>query len=109
MTYESNLRLSGCDPITMVNVLEGLNVDVLGVNCSLGPVELTPIINDILKVATVLLIKSNASITYIEGKTCYNIDIDTFVSKSIEHVKNGVKSLVAIGTTPELVEIKQYT
>ena len=29
MTYENNLRtLSGCDPLTMVNVLEGLNVDV---------------------------------------------------------------------------------
>ena len=64
MTFESNLRtLSGCDPITMVNVLEGLNVDVLGVNCSLGPIELTPIINDILKVATVpVMIQPNAGL-----------------------------------------------
>lgn len=84
MTFESNLRtLSGCDPITMVNVLEGLNVDVLGVNCSLGPIELTPIINDILKVATVpVMIQPNAGLPcLVEGKTCYNMDIDTFVSK----------------------------
>ena len=40
MTYETNQRtLSGCDPVTMVNILEGLNVDALGINCSLGPVE----------------------------------------------------------------------
>ncbi len=31
MTFESNGRtLSGCDPLTMVNVLEGLKVDALG-------------------------------------------------------------------------------
>lgn len=107
MTFESNLRtLSGCDPITMVNVLEGLNVDVLGVNCSLGPIELTPIINDILKVATVpVMIQPNAGLPcLVEGKTCYNMDIDTFVSKSIEHIKNGVRIIGGCcGTTPEFI------
>ena len=41
MTFETNGRsLSGCDPLTMVNVLEGLKVDALGINCSLGPNEM---------------------------------------------------------------------
>lgn len=107
MTYESNLRtLSGCDPITMVNVLEGLNVDALGVNCSLGPIELTPIIDEILKIATVpVMIQPNAGLPcLVEGKTCYNMDKDTFVNESIKHVLNGVSIIGGCcGTTPEFI------
>ena len=107
MTYESNLRtLSGCDPITMVNVLEGLNVDVLGVNCSLGPIELTPIINDILKIATVpVMLQPNAGLPcLVEGKTCYNMDEETFVTESIKHVINGVSIIGGCcGTTPAFI------
>lgn len=107
MTYESNLRtLSGCDPITMVNVLEGLNVDALGVNCSLGPIELTSIIDEILKIATVpVMIQPNAGLPcLVEGKTCYNMDKDTFVNESIKHVLNGVSIIGGCcGTTPEFI------
>ena len=53
MTFEQNKRtLTGTDPLTFVNVVEGLGVDVLGVNCSLGPNELKPIINEILEVSS---------------------------------------------------------
>ena len=41
MTFEGHQRtLTGTDPLTFVNVAEGLKVDALGVNCSLGPIEL---------------------------------------------------------------------
>jgi len=50
MSYQDDGRtLTGTDPITMVNVIQGLGVDALGVNCSLGPNEMLPIITDILK------------------------------------------------------------
>ena len=90
----------------MVNVLEGLNVDVLGVNCSLGPIELTPIINDILKTATVpVMIQPNAGLPcLVEGKTCYNMDKETFVNESLKHVINGVSIIGGCcGTTPEFI------
>lgn len=107
MTYETNQRtLSGCDPITMVNILEGLNVDALGVNCSLGPVELTPIINEILKTASIpVILQPNAGLPcLVAGKTCYNMDSDTFVFESIKHVKNGVSIIGGCcGTTPEFI------
>ena len=108
MTYESNLRtLSGCDPLTMVNVLEGLNVDVLGVNCSLGPIELTPIIDQILAVATVpVMLQPNAGLPcLVEGKTCYNMDQETFVNESLKHVSNGVAIIGGCcGTTPAFIQ-----
>ena len=107
MTYENNLRtLSGCDPLTMVNVLEGLNVDVLGVNCSLGPIELTPIIDQILAAATIpVLLQPNAGLPcLVEGKTCYNMDKETFVQESLKHVKNGVAIIGGCcGTTPDFI------
>ena len=105
MTYETNQRtLSGCDPVTMVNILEGLNVDALGINCSLGPVELTPIINEVLKTASLpVILQPNAGLPcLVAGKTCYNMDSDTFVAESIKHVKNGVRIIGGCcGTTPE--------
>lgn len=107
MTYESNLRtLSGCDSITMVNVLEGLNVDALGVNCSLGPIELTPIINDILSYANVpVIMQANAGLPcLVEGKTCYQMSEEVFVKESIQHVKNGVAIVGGCcGTTPAFI------
>ena len=42
MTFEQNGRtLSGNDPVTFVNTVQGLGADMLGVNCSLGPVSYT--------------------------------------------------------------------
>lgn len=107
MTYETNQRtLSGCDPVTMVNILEGLNVDALGINCSLGPVELTPIINEVLKTTSLpVILQPNAGLPcLVAGKTCYNMDSDTFVAESIKHVKNGVRIIGGCcGTTPEFI------
>lgn len=107
MTYETNQRtLSGCDPVTMVNILEGLNVDALGINCSLGPVELTSIINEVLKTASLpVILQPNAGLPcLVAGKTCYNMDSDTFVAESIKHVKNGVRIIGGCcGTTPEFI------
>lgn len=107
MTYEANGRtLSGCDTLTMVNVLEGLHVDALGVNCSLGPKELSPIINEILSYAHVpVLMQPNAGLPcLVDGKTCYHLGVDEFVEESIKHVKNGVAIIGGCcGTTPEFI------
>ncbi|MFV0394634.1 MAG: homocysteine S-methyltransferase family protein [Coprobacillaceae bacterium] len=109
MTYENNQRtLSGCDALTMVNVLEGLNVDVIGVNCSLGPIELTPIINEILQSSTVpVMLQPNAGLPQlVEGKTCFTMDADTFVKESIKHVENGVRIIGGCcGTTPAYIKM----
>lgn len=109
MTFENNYRtLSGCDAITMVNVLEGLKVDAIGVNCSLGPIELTPIINQILEHATIpVMVQPNAGLPcLVEGKTCYNLDATTFVKETIKHVENGVAIIGGCcGTTPEYIRL----
>ena len=43
MTFEDNGRtFSGCTVEAMAITLEGLGVDAMGINCSLGPVEIYP-------------------------------------------------------------------
>ncbi|HVI43066.1 MAG TPA: homocysteine S-methyltransferase family protein, partial [Anaerovoracaceae bacterium] len=49
VTLEKNGRmLMGTDPHTAVNILQDLGIDALGVNCSLGPKEMTGIAKEFL-------------------------------------------------------------
>ena len=108
MTFEENKRtLTGTDPLTFVNVVEGLGVDVLGVNCSLGPTELKPIIDEILAVSsTPILIQPNAGLPCLhEGHTCYEVTSEEYALSMIDYMQRGV-SIVGgcCGTTPEFIE-----
>lgn len=109
MTFENNYRtLSGCDTLTMITVLEGLHVDAIGVNCSLGPIELTPIINAILENTKLpVMVQPNAGLPcLVNGKTCYNMNADVFVQETIKHVQNGVSIIGGCcGTTPEYISL----
>ena len=90
MTFETNGRsLSGCDPLTMVNVLEGLKVDALGINCSLGPNEMAPIIENILEsTSSPVMIQPNAGLPLLEdGQTVYPMKVDEFIEAIVPLVK----------------------
>lgn len=108
MTFEQNKRtLTGSDPTTFVNVVEGLGVDALGVNCSLGPNELKPIINEILEVScTPVLIQPNAGLPVLkDGKTCYEVTSQEYALAMLDYMNEGV-SIVGgcCGTTPDFIE-----
>jgi len=108
MTFEDNGRtLTGSDPITFVNVVEGLGVDALGVNCSLGPHELKPIIDEILETSsTPVLIQPNAGLPVLKnGQTCYEVTSQDYAQSMIEYMQKGV-SIVGgcCGTTPDFIQ-----
>lgn len=107
MSFEQNERtFTGCNPESMVMTLEALGVDVIGVNCSLGPKELKGVIERILKVATVpVMIQPNAGLPKIvNGKTIYNIDIEEFCECVVDFVHKGVSIIGGCcGTTPEYI------
>lgn len=107
MTFEANGRtLTGTDPETMVNILEGLGVDALGMNCSLGPVESKVILAEILKYASIpVMIQPNAGLPEIRnGETVYSITEDQFVSEALEFAKDGVSIIGGCcGTTPSYI------
>ncbi len=112
MTFEQNGHtLTGSDPTTFVNVVEGLGVDALGVNCSLGPQELKPIIDELLEVSSIpVMIQPNAGLpVFKDGETCYDMEPFAFAQMMSDYMEKGV-SIVGgcCGTTPEFIaEVKK--
>lgn len=108
MTFEANGRtLTGTDPETMVNILEGLGVDALGMNCSLGPVESKVILADILRYASIpVMIQPNAGLPEIRNReTVYSITEDEFVAVALEFAGDGVTIIGGCcGTTPSYIK-----
>ena len=108
MTFEANGRtLTGTDPETMVAILEGLGVDALGMNCSLGPVESRGILEEILSHATFpVMIQPNAGLPVIrEGKTVYSITEEEFVREAAGFLEAGVSIIGGCcGTTPSYIQ-----
>lgn len=64
MTFEENMRtFTGCCISSMAITLEGLGVDAVGVNCSLGPVQLQGVIEELAKWTKLpIIVKPNAGL-----------------------------------------------
>ena len=62
MTYEATGRtFLGCSPAAAALTLEGMGADAIGVNCSLGPREMPPLVEELLQWTTLpIVLKPNA-------------------------------------------------
>ena len=105
MTYQDNGRtFVGVDPVSSTISLQGLGVDALGVNCSLGPDELIPVVETILKYATVpVMVQANAGLPDMQGN--YGYSSEEYSERMLEMANMGVRVLGGCcGTTPEFIE-----
>lgn len=70
MTYQEDGRtFVGCDPRSAALTLSGLGADALGVNCSLGPKELAPVVGELLRYARVpVMVQPNAGLPENAGR-----------------------------------------
>lgn len=103
---ESGRTFMGTDVATFVFVAESLGVDVLGANCSLGPVQLQPIVDDLVKYSsTPILIQANAGLpTYKDGKTYYNVNPSEYSKEIKIMAEKGVSVFGGCcGTTPTYI------
>lgn len=103
---KSGKTLGGTSPLTMTFILQGLGVDALGINCSYGPKEMLPLIEEILKYSKVpVIIQPNAGIPkYFQGNCTYNISSDEFAEYACIFAKKGVRILGGCcGTTPDYI------
>lgn len=109
MTFQEDGRtLNGTDPETMVNILEGLGVDGLGMNCSLGPAQVQRVVEEILKHATVpVVLQPNAGMpSIVEGQTTYDVSKEAFCDVMATYVDQGVAIVGGCcGTTPAYIEL----
>ncbi len=104
---EDGTLMTGASPAAMVALLEGMGADAIGINCSLGPKALAPVIKEYLKYSsTPVILKPNAGLPYVEnGQTLYNISPDGFASEILPLVKDGVGIVGGCcGTTPEYIK-----
>lgn len=112
--YDENMKLmTGANPKAMVALLEGLRVDALGVNCSLGPDKMLPVAAELLENASIpVIVNPNAGLPVIkDGKTEFNVDAKAFAKSMTEIAKLGASILGGCcGTTPDYIrETKEVT
>ena len=106
MTFEENGRtFTGVSLQAMALTLEGLGVDAMGINCSLGPVEIFPMAEKLRSLTDLpLVIKPNAGLPD-PATGAYDITCDQFVEKMEDFLKLGIELIGGCcGTTPEYIE-----
>ncbi len=103
--YSANGKLmTGADPSAMIAMLEGMGADAIGVNCSLGPKQLAPIVEQYLRYSSVpVLVKPNAGLPRIaDGKTVYDVGPAEFARDVSAFLSGGARIAGGCcGTTPE--------
>lgn len=107
MSFDQSLRtFAGCPIEAMIATMEGLGVNALGVNCSLGPKQLDDIVNVLVKKCSVpIILKPNAGLPFIRnGVTEYDVSAEEFAEVMADYVKRGV-SIVGgcCGTTDKYI------
>ena len=108
MSFDQSLRtFAGCPIEAMIATMEGLGVNALGVNCSLGPKQLDEIVNVLTKKCSLpIILKPNAGLPFIRnGVTEYDVSAEEFAEIMAGYVQRGV-SIVGgcCGTTDKYIE-----
>ena len=101
---ESGRTFFGTSIESMTATLEGLGVSALGVNCSLGPVQLLPIVKRLCELSHVpVMVQPNAGLPVMrDGQAHYDVTPDEFAKVCHEFAKMGVNIIGGCcGTTPE--------
>ena len=97
--------LTGGTPESVVALLEGLHIDALGINCSLGPRQIKPFVERMIKVSsTPIIVTPNAGLPQTDdaGHTYYDMSADDFALEMKEIASLNVHVLGGCcGTTPE--------
>ncbi len=108
MTFDKTGRtLTGSTPEIVANTLSNLDVDALGVNCSLGPNELYDIVKRIaMSTDKPIIIQPNRGLPKINnGNTYYDMEKDEFINAIEKYIPLGINIIGGCcGTTPEFIE-----
>jgi len=105
MTFEANGRtLTGADIKTSIATLEALGVDIVGMNCGLGPDLMCKLMPEMARSASVpVLINPNAGLPkLVDGKNVYAVGPEEFANDAVRLAQMGARLLGGCcGTTPE--------
>lgn len=106
--YDEGMNsLTGSSPEIIGAVLESLGVDALGMNCSLGPAQMKPIVEKLLQATTLpIIVNPNAGLPKSEnGITIYDVHEEEFSEFVLGFVKQGAKFVGGCcGTNPYYIK-----
>ena len=101
---EEGRMVTGSDPLIAATILEPLQPDVLGANCSLGPKGLMNVMRDFVYYSNLpLIVEPNAGLPrMVQGKTVYPATPNYMARYALEFVALGVNIVGSCcGSSPE--------
>ena len=108
--------LTGGTPASFTALMEGLGVDAIGMNCGLGPVQMLPAAEEMVRAASIpVIVNPNAGLPRQEGnETVYDLTCADFCEAMEKIAALGVQVLGGCcGTTPaylkEIVQLCRRT
>jgi 5-methyltetrahydrofolate--homocysteine methyltransferase len=104
---EDGKLMTGATPEAMTAMIEGMGAFAVGANCSLGPKQLSPVVERILAVSSIpVIMKPNAGLPKSEnGKTVFDVGEEEFAQETEILLKKGVRIAGGCcGTTPAYIK-----
>lgn len=104
---EDGKLMTGANAAAMTAMLEGLRVTALGANCSLGPKQLSPVVDELLYFSsTPVLCKPNAGLPkVVDGETVYDVTAEEFAEQMAAFADKGARIVGGCcGTTPKHIQ-----
>lgn len=99
---ETGRLLTGGDIPCAVALLEGLGVDAFGLNCGMGPVQMAPLLEELLHyTSTPVILNPNAGLPRCEaGVTVFDVSPEEFAAEMAKLAPNILLLGGCCGTTP---------
>lgn len=109
MTYAKNRRtMFGSSPAVVAATLSALGANVVCVNCSLGPEELLPVVEELVSAARCpVAVRPNAGMPrLVDGETVYDVTPEQFAS-AMEGILDAGATLIGgcCGTNPSFTRL----
>lgn len=105
---ESGKLMTGAEPKAMIAMLEGMGVDALGINCSLGPDKMLRIVDEICEYSSIpIIVNPNAGLPVVtDGKTEFTVAAEEFSDYMVKMAQRGATILGGCcGTTPDYIRL----
>ena len=108
MSFGADERtVTGTDPITAAIILEAMGADIIGVNCSLGPAQLLPVVEKLAGATSCpISVQANAGMpSLINKQTVFPMQPDEMGSWAEKLVTAGARYIGGCcGTTPQHIK-----
>ena len=103
MTFEQGVSLTGSTPTIFAETMQNMGVDVVGTNCSLGPDQMLPVVQELLNAcACPVMAEPNAGLPELrDNVTVFPLGPEDFAQKTAPFAHMGARVLGGCcGTTP---------